>query len=46
MRIVGTAKVGTLDVRHPAIPADDMTQAFALHHFVPALELMVDVLPR
>ena len=34
------------EVVHPAVPADDMMQAFAYRHLVPAKELMVAVWTR
>ena len=34
------------EVRRPAVPAEDMMQAFAYRHLVPAQELMVAVLQR
>ena len=40
----GTATIQGTNVMHTAIPADDMIQAFAYHHLVPAQELVLDVL--
>jgi len=41
----GWATIDGRDVVHRAIPADDMMQAFAYHHLVPADQLMAEVLP-
>jgi hypothetical protein len=46
LHVEGTAVIGGHDVTHSAVPADDMMQAFAYHHLVPAHELVLDVLPR
>ena len=34
------------EVRRPAVPADDMMQAFSYHHFVPAQQWLVAVVER
>jgi hypothetical protein len=45
--INGTAiQTGALTLTREAVPADDMMQAFAYHHLVPADECLVTVLPR
>jgi hypothetical protein len=40
----GRAVVGRATLTRAAVPADDMMQAFAYHHLVPAQELLVAVL--
>jgi hypothetical protein len=42
----GRATIGGLMVVHPAVPAEDMMQAFAYRHLVPAHELKVAILER
>jgi len=42
----GVAKVNGVDLRRAAVPADDMEQAFAYHHLVPAGEWLVYVTER
>jgi len=42
--IEGRATIGGRQITHPAVPADDMMQAFAYRHLVPAKELKVAVL--
>ncbi|MGA2033159.1 MAG: hypothetical protein ABSG68_12945 [Thermoguttaceae bacterium] len=42
----GEAKIGPRDVRHAAVPADDMMQAFYYRHLVPAAEWLVAVTGR
>lgn len=42
----GSATINGHQVRHPAVPADDMTQAFSYHHLVPAQTLNVAVVGR
>jgi len=46
LRLEGRATIAGREVRRPAVPADDMLQAFAYHHLVPAQELLVAVLER
>jgi hypothetical protein len=46
LQLVGAATIGEEVHRHAAVPADDMMQAFAYHHLVPAQELLVDVVGR
>ncbi|HEY0944291.1 MAG TPA: PPC domain-containing protein [Opitutaceae bacterium] len=46
LTLVGTATIGNRSVIHVAIPAEDMMQAFAYHHLVPARELLVNVSGR
>lgn len=41
--IVGTATVGTREIRHVAQPTEDMMQAFLWRHLVPVQELSVAV---
>lgn len=43
LSIEGRAMIGRRDVAHCAVPAEDMEQAFAYHHLVPAQELQVAV---
>lgn len=43
LRLLGTAKVGETQLVRPLVPADDMMQAFAYYHLVPAQELRVQV---
>ncbi|HVU35497.1 MAG TPA: hypothetical protein VHE61_18810 [Opitutaceae bacterium] len=43
LTIYGAALIGDAQISHPAVPADDMMQAFAYHHLVIAKELVVDV---
>lgn len=40
----GTAVINGQEVSRPVIPADDLMQAFAYHHLVPAQELKIVVL--
>jgi hypothetical protein len=42
----GRAMIGEREVCRPAIPAEDMLQAFVNHHLVPARDLMVAVTPN
>lgn len=42
----GRATIGDREVVHPVVPAEDMMQAFAYHHLVPAQELKVVVTGR
>lgn len=46
IEIVGSAKIGDAEVAHRAVPAEDMQQAFAYRHLVPAKELRVAVAGR
>lgn len=43
LHLEGTAKIGMRSVSHPAIPAEDLMQAFAYHHLVPADALLLTV---
>ena len=43
LTLEGTATVNGQSLRREAIPADDMEQAFAYHHLVPASEWLVSV---
>ena len=42
----GRAKIGSAEVVRPAVPAEDMMQAFAYRHLVPSQELKVMVAGR
>lgn len=44
--VVGAASIDGKPVGHVAVPAEDMMQAFAYHHLVPAEDLLVDVIGR
>lgn len=46
LAMVGTATIGGRTVAHPAVPAEDMMQAFAYNHLVPAQRLMASVTGR
>jgi len=46
LTLQGRARIGGTLVSHAAIPAEDMMQAFAYRHLVPAQELQVAVLKR
>jgi hypothetical protein len=46
LSLVGSAAIAGMAVSHEAVPADDLMQAFAYHHLVPARELAVSVLGR
>jgi hypothetical protein len=46
LRLEGHAIIDGQEIVRPAVPAEDMMQAFAYHHLVPAQELQVAVLPR
>ncbi len=46
MSIVGTASVNGRTLTHEAVPAEDMMQAFAYRHLVPAREMIVDLVGR
>jgi hypothetical protein len=43
LKIVGQARIAGRKVLRPAIPAEDMMQAFGLRHLVPARHLLVDI---
>jgi hypothetical protein len=43
LAIEGSARVNGIELVRPAVPADDLMQAFAYHHLVPAQELRVAV---
>ncbi|MGD0140896.1 MAG: PPC domain-containing protein [Tepidisphaeraceae bacterium] len=45
LHLQGHAIIGGQDVAHPVVPADNMMQAFAYWHLVPAEELVALVLP-
>ncbi|MBN8217057.1 MAG: PPC domain-containing protein [Spirochaetes bacterium] len=45
-QIIATAKIGGKTVRHTAIAAEDMMQAFAYRHLVSAQELVLKVTPK
>ena len=44
--LIGFATIGGKTVAHPAIPCEDMMQAFSFKHLVPAKDLLVDVTGR
>jgi hypothetical protein len=46
LHLEGAAKIGDRDIRHAAVPADDMMQAFYYRHLVPATEWMAAVTGR
>jgi hypothetical protein len=46
LKLEGRATIAGRDVTHAALPADDMTQAFAYHHLVPADDLKLTVTRR
>ncbi len=46
LRLAGTATIRGRDVRHEAVPADDMMQAFIYRHLVPAQEWLVTTTAR
>jgi len=41
LQLEGCARIGGQTVRHPAVPADDVMQAFLYRHLVPTQELLV-----
>jgi hypothetical protein len=43
LALAGSAEIGGETIVHPAVPAEDMMQAFAYRHLVPAQELEVAV---
>lgn len=45
LEIVGRAAVEGRELRRPAVPAEDMEQAFAYHHLVPAQDWLVKLAP-
>lgn len=46
LKLQGRATIGNHEVIHAVVPADDMTQAFAYHHLVPARELLISLTGR
>jgi len=46
LHLVGRATIAGHEVVHPAVPAEDMMQAFAYRHLVPARDLEAMVLQR
>jgi hypothetical protein len=46
LRMFGLATIGDRKVKRPAVPAEDMMQAFLWRHLVPAEQLMITHLPR
>ncbi len=44
LRMEGRATIAGQEVRRPAVPADDMMQAYYYHHLVPAQEWLVEIL--
>ena len=46
LRLEGHAIIQGREVVHPAVPAEDMMQAFFYRHLVPAKDLKVAILPR
>ncbi|MBL7040053.1 MAG: peptidase [Pirellulaceae bacterium] len=46
LRLAGRAMINGREIRRPAIPAEDMMQAFIYHHLIPARDLMVSVTGR
>ena len=46
LRLEGCAEINGQPVIHPAVPADDMMQAFIYRHLVPARELEVAITER
>ncbi len=46
LRLEGRALIQGREIRRPAVPAEDMMQAFIYHHLVPAKDLLVAVTPR
>jgi hypothetical protein len=46
LTLVGVAVVDDRKIGHVAVPAEDMMQAFAYHHLVPAQEMKVQVTGR
>ncbi len=46
LMLEGTATIQQQQITRPAVPADDMMQAFIYRHLVPARELQVTVIPN
>ncbi|HBF33925.1 TPA: hypothetical protein DDW35_05125, partial [Candidatus Sumerlaeota bacterium] len=46
LHLEGSAAIAGKNTVHPAVPAEDMQQAFSYHHLVPAQEFLVNVLAR
>jgi hypothetical protein len=46
LRLEGRATIEGREVTHAALPADEMTQAFAYHHLVPADDLKLTITRR
>ena len=46
LKLEGRAAIEGREVTHPALPADEMTQAFAYHHLVPADDLKLAITRR
>ena len=46
LRMEGRATIAGGEVRRPAVPADDMMQAYYYRHLVPAQEWLVDIIGR
>ena len=46
VRMIGRARIGAINVSRAAVPAEDMMQAFAYRHLVPAKELLVSVVGK
>lgn len=46
LHLEGSGTVQGREIVRPVIPSDDMMQAFAYHHLVPAGELLLKALPR
>jgi hypothetical protein len=44
LQVQGRATIQAQTVSHPAVPAEDMMQAFAYRHLVPVQELKLAVL--
>jgi len=42
--VLGTARIGTPDITHPAQGSESIMQAFGLHHDVPTKEVVIAVL--
>lgn len=46
LNLIGVANIADTRVARRAVPAEDMMQAFAYHHLVPAKELLVSIVGR
>lgn len=46
LKLQGRAKINGREISHPAVPAENMTQAFEYRHLVPSQELKVAVAGR